>query len=98
MQLLPGETILLEAEPSRSLASTWLFSKALPIALPIAFYAGLLVMVSWIFFNLPAERGKPAPYSFSVGVSVVVVGFLAVWAIAYIYCVQLGRSFEHKNH
>jgi uncharacterized membrane protein YdbT with pleckstrin-like domain len=91
MQLLQGETVLLEAKPSTNVAITWLFSKALPIAL----YAGILLLVSWIFFNSPPERGKPPPYSFSVGALFVVTGFLVVWVIAYVYCRQLAQSFKY---
>ena len=91
MQLLQGETVLLEAKPSASVALTWLFSKALAIG----FYAGLLLFVWWIFFNSPPERGKPPPYSFSTGALVVVGGFLVVWALAYIYCRQLAQSFKY---
>jgi uncharacterized membrane protein YdbT with pleckstrin-like domain len=91
MQLLPGETVLLEAKPSANVATTWLFSKALPIG----FYVGVLLFVSWIFFNSPAERGKPPPHGLSVGVSVIVGGFLVAWAIAYVYCRQLAQSFKY---
>ena len=91
MQLLPGETVLLEAKPSANVAITWLFSKALPIG----FYAGLLLLVSWIFFNSPPERGKPPPYSFLVGALVVVGGFLVAWGIAHLYCRQLAQSFKY---
>ena len=91
MHLLPGETVLLEAKPSANVSITWLFSKALPFAL----YATLALLASWVFFNSPPERGNPPPYSFSFGASVVLGGFLVIWAITYAYCRKLAQSFEY---
>ena len=86
-RLLPSESVILETRPSPRIVWVWLFTKALPAGLLMAF----LALLAWMFINAPAERGAPRPYASTDGIIFVVGCFVAGLLAAQIYNILLGK-------
>lgn len=91
-QLLPAESVVLDARPSSRLVWVWLFTKALPAALTVS----MLAFVTWMFANAPTERGGPHPYTSLQGVGFVVFWFVVGLLAVHAYNLYLVRTYIYR--